>query len=353
MELLHGGDWAGYESTYGKKPLDFSANVSPLGLPEAARQAAVAALAEAGRYPDPLCRKLREALAARHGVPAERIVCGNGASDLIYRLPLALKPKNALVLAPGFAEYERALSARGCRVRRHMLSAERDFAPGEDLLQALTPELDLLFLCQPNNPTGRLLERGLLEAVWERCQNQSTVLVLDECFLDFLENAQAYSLAGHLNQGRGLVILRAFTKSCAMAGLRLGYALCADPEAAEKLALCGPPWSVSLPAQAAGLAALADEEYAVRLRKLMAEERPRLLLGLSTLGLRVIPGEANFLLFFCPDAALGEKLRARGILIRNCANFPGLGKGWYRTAVRTGPENQRLLNAMGEVLTSG
>ncbi|MBO5555980.1 MAG: aminotransferase class I/II-fold pyridoxal phosphate-dependent enzyme, partial [Oscillospiraceae bacterium] len=240
MEAIHGGDWAGYEREYGEKPLDFSANVSPLGMPETARAAAAQSLAEAGRYPDPRCRALREALAARHGVPSEQIVCGAGAADLIWRLPRALGPKSALVFAPGFAEYERALEAQGCKVRRYFPEEARDFSPGEELLTALGPDLDMAFLCQPNNPTGRLIEPELLQRVWERCRQQGTVLVLDECFLDFLPEPERFSLIDRLSQTLDLVLLRAFTKSHAMAGLRLGYALCGSAELAAALDRCGP-----------------------------------------------------------------------------------------------------------------
>lgn len=188
----HGGDWAGFQRTYGAPPLDFSANVSPLGMPEALRRAAEAALAEADRYPDPLCRELRERLAARHGVPAEWILCGGGAADLIYRLAAARRPKRALVTAPTFSEYENALALWGCRVSRFPLSEGNGFAVTEDVLSAVTPELDLLFLCEPNNPTGRTTDRALLERILERCGDCGTLLAVDECFNDLITSSLVY-----------------------------------------------------------------------------------------------------------------------------------------------------------------
>ena len=175
----HGGDWAGFLETYGAPPLDFSSNVSPLGVPEPVRRAAEASLAEAGRYPDPLCRALRKALASCHGVPAEWILCGNGAADLIYRLAAARQPKTALVTAPTFSEYENALTLWGCRVSRFPLSEETGFAVTEDILSRITPELDLLFLCEPNNPTGRTTDRRLLKRVLDRCSASGTLLAVD------------------------------------------------------------------------------------------------------------------------------------------------------------------------------
>ncbi len=349
MKFKHGGDWASFESEYGKAPLDFSANISPLGLPEGVRAAALRALETADRYPDPLCRRLRAALSKYHGIPVDRIVCGNGASDLIYRLCRVLKPKRAAVFAPGFAEYALALREVGCTVTEIPLSAE-GFRLTETQVSRIPQETELLFLCNPNNPTGLLTERETLSAILDRCRERGTVLCVDECFLDFCENAADHSLVPALSAYPNLVVLRAFTKTYAMAGLRLGYALCADAALAEKLQSNGPPWAVSNLAQAAGIAALCEEDYVNHLRALITAERGRMAKALEALGLRVIPGEADFLLFQSPDAALGEKLRRRGVLIRDCADFTGLTADWYRTAIRTAAENDVLLKTIGEVL---
>ena len=136
----HGGDWAGFQREYGRPPLDFSANVSPLGVPDGVRRAAEAALSGLERYPDPLCRELREKLAADHGVSAGWILCGSGAADLIYRLAAAERPRTALVTAPTFSEYENALTLWGCRVTRLPLSPEENFALPESILSAVTPQ---------------------------------------------------------------------------------------------------------------------------------------------------------------------------------------------------------------------
>ncbi len=346
----HGGDWAGFMESCGAPPLDFSANVSPLGTPESVRRAAEAALAETERYPDPQCRALRRSLAACHGVPMEWILCGGGAADLIYRLAAARRPQKALVTAPTFSEYENALTLWGCRVSRFPLSAETGFAVTEEILSAITPGLDLLFLCEPNNPTGRTTDRHLLARVLERCAACGTLLAADECFNDLLDDPAAHTLLKSLPQYKNLLILRAFTKSFGMAGLRLGYALSQDVSLLEAMARGGPPWPVSAPAQAAGTAALEDGESLETLRRLIRRERPRLSAGLSALGCRVCPGEANYLLFFCGAPGLPQRLAERGVLIRDCSNYHGLGPGWYRAAVRTGPENKQFLKIMEEVL---
>lgn len=330
-------------------PLDFSANVSPLGLPEGVRQAVERAIDSAHLYPDPLCRELRRKLAQRHGVGEEQVLCGNGAADLIYRLVLAARPRLALVTAPTFAEYEQALALLGCQVERAFLRDEEGFLIPEGFLSRIRPGLDVVFLCEPNNPTGRTTERHLLQKILEKCADCGTLLLVDECFQDFLEEPEAHSLIGQLGRFENLVVLKAFTKWYGMAGLRLGYCLGSVPFL-DKMARCGPPWGVSTLAQAAGVQALREDGYSRRLRALIRAQRPVLREGLRELGCKVVEGEANYLLFFHEDAELARKLRPKGILLRDCSNYDGLGPGWFRSAVRTGEENQVLLRAMREVL---
>lgn len=349
MRLVHGGDWAGYRAEFGCDALDFSANVSPLGLPAGVAAAITNALPTADRYPDPLCRELRAALAGAEGVPADWILCGNGAADLIFRLALAVRPRRALLPAPTFAEYEAALQTVGCAVQRVFLREENDFAVTEEFIDAVTTETDIVFLCQPNNPTGQMTPPALVERLVRRCAECGAVLVVDECFLDFLPDRDAWTAKQLLRDAPQLVILKAFTKLYAMAGVRLGYALCGDATLLEKMRGAGQPWAVSSLAQAAGLAALQETAYAGAVRALIAEQRPRMAAGLRALGLRVMDGQANYLLFRAtPD--FGEKLRRRGAVVRSCANYPGLDAAWYRTAVRTAEENTRLLQIMGEIL---
>ena len=349
MKLVHGGDWAGYRAEFGCDALDFSANVSPLGLPAGVAAAITNALPTADRYPDPLCRELRAALAGAEGVPADWILCGNGAADLIFRLALAVRPRRALLPAPTFAEYEAALQTVGCAVQRVFLREENEFAVTEEFIDAVTPETDIVFLCQPNNPTGQVTPPALVERLVRRCAECGAVLAVDECFLDFLPDRDALTAKQLLRDAPQLFILKAFTKLYAMAGVRLGYALCGDAALLEKMRGAGQPWAVSSLAQAAGLAALQETAYAGAVRALIAEQRPRMAAGLRALGLRVMDGQANYLLFRAtPD--FGEKLRRRGAVVRSCANYPGLDAAWYRTAVRTAEENTRLLQIMGEIL---
>ena len=349
MELVHGGDWAGYRARFGHDALDFSANVSPLGLPQGVADAIVAALPTADRYPDPLCRELRTALSRAEQLPEPWILCGNGAADLISRLVWALKPRRALLPAPTFAEYAAALESVGCEVKRKTLHEADDFAVTEAFVQAVNQSIDLVFLCQPNNPTGQITPPELVQRLVRRCADCGAVLVVDECFLDFLQQRDALTAKPLLQAAPNLVILKAFTKLYAMAGVRLGYALCSDTALLAKMQAAGQPWGVSSLAQAAGAAALRETAYADAVRALIADQRPKLAAGLRALGLQVIEGSANYLLFRAPET-LGAALQQRGVCLRSCGNYPGLSAGWYRTAVRTAPENEQLLQTMREVL---
>ena len=347
MERTHGGDWAAYQREYGAAPLDFSANVSPLGVPEGVRAAIAAAAGEADRYPDPACRDLREAIAAHEGVDARWVLCGNGAAELIWRAALAARPRRALLAVPCFREYEAALAAVGCAVERYPLG--ETFCLGADFLRAINRNIDMIILCNPNNPTGRTIGPPLLRDIVARCAETGTRLLVDECFVDLLDEPERHTVAGRLGAAPWLLILKAFTKLYGMAGVRLGYALCDDAAYLEEMRRAGPPWAVSHLAQAAGSAALRERDYVKRVRALVCTERPRLYESLCALGLRVVQGEANFLLFHS-EKPLDLPLRERGILLRRCGDFAGLDDGWYRAAVRTRAENERLIAAIKEVL---
>ena len=350
-ESTHGGDLVSARVLWAGEVLDFSANLNPLGMPEGVRRAAAEGVEEAVHYPDPLCRALSAAIARRDGVAPGQVLCGNGAADLVFRLAFSEGPRRALVTAPTFSEYEAAVSAAGCTVVRHILDRARNFDLTEAVLDELTPELDLAFFCTPNNPTGRVIDRGLLEAILEKSRAAGVRLVVDECFLALSDGGEAAGLAGYLEPYPNLLLLRAFTKSYAMPGLRLGYCLSADGALLDRISRCAQPWSVSAPAQAAGLVAAAEPSHPRLARALIARERSRLMRALEGLGLEVIPSAANYLLFRAPGITdLRERLLRRGVLIRSCADYPGLGEDDYRIAVRLQEENEQLIRAMKEAL---
>lgn len=336
----HGGDVYGMEVR-----LDFSSNVNPLGPPPSVISAMQRACAQVRQYPDPYCRALTRAIAAHEGVPERSILCGAGAAELIYAYCDALRPKKIAELAPTFSEYSAAAAHFGASVARFSLHAP-NFAPDETLFSFLESEKpDALFLCTPNNPTGKTIPRALLEAVLQQCKKQHTHVLLDECFLDFTDEKSAQDL---LPQFENLLILKAFTKNFALAGARVGYCLTENHALMHKMSEGSQPWNVSLPAQAAGVAALQEWSWVLRARDLTRRERAYLSQELPALGFSVCPSEANYLLLRAP-VGLGAALLRRGIAIRSCENYPGLGPGWYRIAVRLHEENEALLETMRRV----
>ena len=338
-ENQHGGDVYG-----GGITLDFSANTNPLGTPSGVLEAVRRVLPQLHRYPDPYCRQLVQAIAGHEQVPASYILCGNGAADLIYTYCAALRPRTAVELAPTFGEYGAGLAQVGCRVAPYFLHQAENFDLDERFLSFLEEKKpEVLFLCNPNNPTGRLIPLPLLEQILQYCAAQGARLFLDECFLDLTEDGVSAKslLAAHPE----LLILKAFTKSYGMAGIRLGYCLCADNALLRRMAAASPPWNVSTPAQSAGVAALAERDFLQRTLSLVRTERRWLTDNLTALGFWVCPSHANYLLFRGP-LGLREGLLQQGIAIRGCGNYNGLGDGWYRIAVRPHGENEALITAI-------
>lgn len=336
----HGGDVFEREIVY-----DFSANLNPLGMPESVKNALQKSISEWEKYPDPFCRSLVKKLSERENSPPENIVCGNGAADLIFRIVQTVKPQKAVVCAPSFSEYSKALVQSGSEISAYFLSEKSGFALDEKILEMLDESVQMLILCTPNNPTGRTVDGELLRRICERCKANDIVFLCDECFIDFTENA------AHAEQflNPNVVVLKAFTKIYAMAGLRLGYALFGDKALAEKVRRNGQFWSVSAPAQTAGEAALDEKNYLEKTLELVKKEREFLTENLRNFGFKVYPSEANFILFYT-KLPLDEMLLSEKILIRNCANFDGLEQGYFRAAVRSHEENSALVGAIERCL---
>lgn len=336
----HGGDIYTH-----KNSIDFSANINVLGMPDSVREAAITGVLQSGAYPDVKCRELKRAIASRDGIKAEWIFCGNGAADVIFTLVRALKPKRALIPIPSFFEYEQALGSVDCEIDKYTCVPAFGFALREDFLDRITESTDMIFLCNPNNPTGTLLEPELLERIIERCEQTRTYLVLDECFVDFLDDWQKRTQVGKLGTFRYLIIIKAFTKMYAMAGLRLGYGITTDTELLHSMEEVSQPWRVSVPAMLAGTAAVKETDFAEYTRGCVAKERIFLTKELKKAGYQVFEPAANFI-FFRAETGLAEYCLKRGFLIRDCGNYDGLSDGYYRIAVKSREDNEKLLTVL-------
>ena len=320
--------------------LDFSQNINPLGAPPAALEAARKALDEdTGRYPDLSYARLREALGGYLGVEPGNVVPTNGGAEALFLAARAAgRSGTALVLEPTFSEYAAAAGAAGMRaVRRVCRRPENGFGIDADALADLDG-VAVVFLCNPNNPTGGALGRGEVLRIADRVREAGAVLILDEAFVDFVPEASVADKADD-----GLFVARSFTKFFAIPGLRLGCLVC--PDASRVLEL-QPSWPVNAVAAAAGIAAARDGDFARRTVGEVARLREGLSAALGALpGLEVFPGAANFLLVRGPEA-VPERLARRGVLVRGCGPFAGLGPGFFRVAVRDEGENGVLVDGV-------
>ncbi|HHG8785057.1 TPA: threonine-phosphate decarboxylase CobD [Citrobacter sedlakii] len=328
--------------------LDFSANINPLGMPASVKRAIVDNLHLAERYPDVEYRHLHQALAKHHQIPASWILATNGETEAIFALVDGLKPRRAMIVTPGFAEYGRALRRGECQIDLFALREADGWQLTDAILGALRAEHDCLFLCTPNNPTGLLPERSLLEAIARRCKALNIALILDEAFLDFIPDESGFIPT--LQANPHIWVLRSLTKFYAIPGLRLGYLVNSDEQAVARVRARQMPWSINAFAALAGEHLLDDIAWQRATWQWLKEEGERVYQQLSALpGLSVYPGRANYLLLKC-ERDLQRALLERHILIRSCANYPGLDARYFRVAIRSSGENDRLLAVLADVL---
>jgi threonine-phosphate decarboxylase len=329
---------------YAGELLDFSQNINPLGAPSNALEAARRALYEdSGRYPDLEYIGLREALAAYLGVGAEMVVPTNGGAEALFLAARAAETGGrALVLEPTFSEYAAAARASGMEpVRRVARRREEGFGWDPTSYRDLEG-VSVVFLCNPNNPTGDMLGRDEVLEVAACVEEAGAVLVVDEAFADFVPEISVTDMVD-----RGLWVARSFTKFFAIPGLRLGCLLC---DAAGRVQALQPSWPVNAVAAAAGIAAVRDRGFAEASIAELARLREDFFGALDAIpGLRPFPGAANFLLVRGPDG-LPERLARRSVLVRGCGPFYGLGPEYFRVAVRSAEENGRLVAAIKEEL---
>ncbi|MBQ9156388.1 MAG: threonine-phosphate decarboxylase [Eubacterium sp.] len=329
--------------------IDFSANISPLGLPDHIREAMIRSIDGLINYPDPDCTKLKTQIAGADQVDMGHITCGNGGADLLYRLAFGLKPGKVLLPVPAFVEYEEACTAAGAQMIYYRMDEE--LRVREDFLDHITSDIDLIILCNPNNPTGLLTPRDLLLKVLNKARDAGCLVLVDECFLEICQDEELYTLKPYIGKYSNLIILKSFTKMYAMPGVRLGYVLCSDPEVIGKINHAGQAWSVSYIAQQAGIAALSQPEYKEAVIAEVAKELAFMKKELARLPLDLYDGQANYLFFRTPGITnLDRRLEKYGIMIRNCSNYVNLGPDYWRVGVRNHEENVTLIQAIRECL---
>ncbi len=332
--------------------LDFSVNGNPYGPPPGVREALKDVPLD--RYPDRDALALRRALSRHLGVSTQRIMAGNGTAELIWLIALAFvrSGDRVLVLEPTFGEYARAVTLMGARVETWRARPESDFAiePDQVTQHLRQAQPRLVFLCNPNNPTGSAVSTALIEA-WAN-EYPETLFIVDEAYLSFAtlsEPASAPNLRSTSTlDAENVLTLRSMTKDYALAGLRLGY-LVADESVVDALVRVRPPWNVNAMAQAAGVAALEAEDYVQTSIARLCKAKRSLLEAMEALGLEPLPSATHFFLLAVDDAATVRRdLLAQGIQVRDCTSF-GLPHH-VRIATLRPPDNARLIEALQEIL---
>ncbi|TAN61501.1 threonine-phosphate decarboxylase [bacterium] len=336
--------------------VDFSASINPLGLPGRVSRIISRNMHNLTRYPQPESNGLKEAIAEFHNTNPENILIGNGSIELIHLIPRALKVRRCLIITPSFSEYEFAARLSGART----VFAQAYEKDGFNLLlskfEKLIPGVDMVFLCNPNNPTGALTSRCDISALFEICNRHKVILVLDEVFMDFVNNAHAFSMASRAPGESRLIVINSLTKFFALAGLRVGY-LISSREITKKIAQFQYPWNVNVLAQEVSREIITDKEYIRKSKALISRERAYLFGNLRSIkGLKVFTPGSNFILCKLEGAPiksakkLQERLLKFRLLIRDCSNFRGLSERFFRVAVRTRRENNELILGMGQAL---
>lgn len=338
---MHGGDI--YRN---RVKLDFSVSINPLGVPPGMKEALWRAADLCESYPDPQASRLKKAVGGFLAVPEESLLFGNGASELFMAVTHALMPKKTVLPAPSFYGYEYAVRAAGSEILYFETKREDGFCLTKEITQLLTDDVDLLFLANPNNPTGRLTDREILYGLLRHCRKKGIYVVLDESFIGFCRMGD--SLAGEAARWEHLLLVGSFTKLFAIPGVRLGYLVCGNRELLARTARQLPEWNLSCFAQAAGEACAGQAGYLEETQRCVDRERRFLSEGLSGQGFAVFPSDANFLLFYSGYPLYGSLLK-KGILIRDCGNFRGLGQGYYRAAVKCRRDNEMLLRELEEM----
>lgn len=371
----HGGD---VYSINGKREniLDFSANTSPLGMPEGVRDAIIQATFVADTYPDQFCRELRTHIAQKEKCTPNQVFCGNGAADIIYRLARYIasisqiqdnQPDSynsdaevtygtgshkVLIPVPAFAEYEKAFKLNGFEIIKYNTYPEHNFEIQDDFINLIDNDIDVVIITNPSNPAGTLTKRQLLYEILEKCEKTGTYLILDECFMDFVADKSDYTMSHKIYTDR-LIVLKAFTKFYGMAGIRLGYCLSSNEQILDLLYEMGEPWNVSTIAQHAGIAALSETAYARELQDIINTEKEYVFNSLQNAGLTVIQGKANFLLFRCGVVSdLYDRLIKCGIKIRKCGNYDMLDNTWYRICIKQHEDNEKLISEINRIIAT-
>ena len=347
---LHGGNIYKLKREKGIEVLDYSANINPLGLSDRLKEAVIENLSCLEQYPDPDYLEMKEVIAKHNKIDAENIIVGNGATEIMFLYAKNLKPKKVLIISPTFAEYERALKTIDCEVDYFQLKEEEDFILNiPRLKKTLDNKYDLLVMCNPNNPTGKFIDKLILDDLATSCKNKGISILLDEAFIEFVDGSVDRSLVEYKH--KNVFIVRALTKFFAIPGLRLGYGITFDSKLKEKIEGNREPWSVNAIAELATKALLEDREYITKSENWIKEEKCFMYKELEKIeGIKPFITETNFILVKLMNGMRVEEFRQKmislGVLVRDASNFNYLDDKYFRLAIKDRVNNVKVLGCI-------
>lgn len=349
---LHGGNIYRLKREGRGELLDYSSNINPLGVPESFKQKVIESFDILEKYPDPDYVELRENIGKYNNTEIENIVVGNGATEILFLYIKSLKPKKALLLAPSFAEYRRALESVDCEIIYHNLEEKRDFKLDVQSFLETLPQCDLVVICNPNNPTGNFIPLKDIKKINEELKRRGTKLFIDEAFIEFIKGWEDFT-AVNLKDSN-IFVMRALTKFFAVPGVRLGYGISYDNEVMKKIPKYKEPWSINSFADIAGKIMLWDRDYIEKSEKWIEEEKVWFYNEtLKVEGIKSYRTNTNFILIQLlnkTSAEVREKMIERGIVVRDASNFVGLNNHYIRLAIKDRENNKKVLQALGEVV---
>jgi len=351
----HGGNIYEIERLYKTSKdeiLDYSSNINPLGVNSFVLEALKNNFNSIQRYPDPGYFELKKAISNYYQIDFNHIFTGNGATELIFLIAQSLKPKKALIISPTFLEYEKALLNVDCKIKHFRLDEKNEFIINKELLKKeIKNKYDIVFLCNPNNPTSVYTELNDLEEIAAECKKTNTTIVLDESFIDFISESDKKSSLNIVSKYDNIIVIKSLTKFFAIPGLRLGFGITSNQNFYKKITGAQSPWSVNCFSEIAGINLFKDIHYISRTISSTQDEIDFLSKELSKMEkIKIFKPTVNFILIKLLNNLTSDKLKNNlihdKILIRDASNFNFLNEKFVRVAVKKRDDNLILLEKL-------
>lgn len=354
-KVVHGGNIDELSRKYNlnkEELIDFSANINPIGVNKNVKMELIRAIDKIERYPDITYYDLKSSISKFEDIEVKDLTLGNGAAEVIFNLVRALKPRKVLIPAPTFGEYEEAVLSINGSIEYYYLGENNNWNISEEILNYINEDIDMIFICNPNNPTGNLTNKDTILSIAKKALKTSTIVVIDESFLDFVKENNNYTAVDLLSDYKNIFILKSMTKFFAIPGIRIGYGISKNQDVIRKIDDISVPWNVNIMAERASIVALEEKDYIDDTIAYIEKEKDFLFNELSKIEkIKVFKPSVNFIMFKTLEFIdLKEKMLSENIIIRSCSNYKGLDRNYYRIAVRTRKENEKLISTLKNII---